>query len=122
MHALLLTLTLIVLTQATQATHMAEEWVNQAFQDLKEEESKHLTAQKSQALTDKKLKETFIKLAEYNKARRSAESAIERSERQAQEQLAQLKVAESQLSIARSTIVKLKKELSQKAKDMDKVE
>lgn len=47
MHALPLILMLIVHTQATQAAHVAEEWVDQAFLDLKEEESKRFDAQKS---------------------------------------------------------------------------
>ena len=38
---------LIVHTQATQAMHVAEEWVDQVFRDLKEEESKRFAEQKS---------------------------------------------------------------------------
>ena len=75
----------IVCTQATQAAHVAEEWVDQAFHDMKEEESKHFAAQKSQAATDKKLKETLLKLAECDKARKRAEASIESTERQAKE-------------------------------------
>lgn len=71
--------------QATKAAHVAEEWVDQAFRDVKEEESKRLAAQKSQVMTDKKLRETLLKLAECDKARKSVETFIESSERQAQE-------------------------------------
>nr|POE55962.1 hypothetical protein CFP56_64384 [Quercus suber] len=65
---------------ATQAAHVVEEWVDQAFHDQKEEESKCYTAQKSLAQIDKKLKETLLKLSECNKARKSAEASIESSE------------------------------------------
>lgn len=41
------------LALATQAAHVAEEWVDQAFRDVKKEEFKCLAAQKSQAMTDK---------------------------------------------------------------------
>ena len=61
-------------------------------------------------------------MAECDKARKSAEALIESTERQAREQLLQLKEAESQLFISRTTISKLKKELSQKDKEMNKVE
>ena len=61
-------------------------------------------------------------MAECDKARKSAEALIESTERQAREQLLQLNEAESQLSISRTTISKLKKELSQKDKEMNKVE
>ena len=36
-----------VCAQATQAAHVVEEWVNHAFHDTKEEESKRLAAQKA---------------------------------------------------------------------------
>ena len=68
--------------------------------------------QKSLTLTNKKLKETLLKLAECDKAKKSAEASIESTKRQAREQLLQLKEAESQLAIAWSTIFELKKELS----------
>ena len=63
--------------------------------------------QNSHALTDKKLKETVLKLAECDKARKNAKASIESSKRQAQEQLVQLREVEGQLSIARTTITKL---------------
>ena len=44
---------------------------------------------------EKKLKETFLKLVECDKARKSVEASIESIERQAQEQLLQLRDAES---------------------------
>lgn len=60
---------------------MVEEWDDQAFWDLKEEESKHFAMQKSQALTNKELKETLLKLVKCDKARKSTEASIESSER-----------------------------------------
>lgn len=71
---------------------------------------------------EKKLKETFLKLVECDKARKNVEASIESTERQAQEQLLQLRDAESQLAIAQTTIFELKKELSQKDEEMNKVE
>jgi len=38
---------LIIHIQATQAAHVVEEWVDQAFRDVKKEEFKCLAAQKS---------------------------------------------------------------------------
>ena len=113
---------LTVHTQATQAAHVAEEWVDQAFRDLKEQESKRFAAQKSQAMTNKKLNEALLKLAECDKARKSDEASIESLERQAWEQLVQLREAESQLSITRTTITELKKELGKKDKEIERVE
>ena len=121
MHTFLLTSISTIRTQATQAAHVAEEWVYQAFCDLKEE-SKSYAAQKSLTLSDKKLKETLLKLAKCDKARKNAEASIESSERQAQKQLIHLREVESQLAIARMTISELKKELSQKDAEMNRVE
>ena len=61
---------------------------------------------------EKKLKETFLKLVECDKARKSPEASIESSKRQAREQFLQLREVKSQLAIARTTIFELKKELS----------
>ena len=44
MHAFPLTFILIIHTQATQAAHVAEEWIDQVFHDLNEEESKRYAA------------------------------------------------------------------------------
>ena len=85
MHTFLLISISAIHAQATQVAHVAEEWVDQAFHDLKEEESKRYAAQKSSSLTDKKLKETLLKLAESDKARKSVEASIESTERQAWE-------------------------------------
>lgn len=104
------------------AKHVAEEWVDQALHNQKEEESKCYAVQKSLTQTDKKLKKTLLKLLECNKARKSAKASIESSERQAQEQLLHTREAESQLTLVQTTISKLKKELSQKNEEMSKVE
>ena len=60
---------------------MAEEWVDQALYEKKEEESRRYAAQKAQAQTDKKLKEILLKLSECDKALKNAETSIESSER-----------------------------------------
>ena len=101
--------------------HVAEEWVDQVFRDLKEEESKRFAEQKSKATTNKKLKEALLKLAECDKARKSVEASIESLERQAQEQFVQLREVESQLSITRTTTIELKKELGKKDKEIERV-
>ena len=79
---------------------MAEELVDQALYEKKEKELKNYATLKSQALVDKKLKETLLKLSECDKARKRAEAVIESSKRQAWEQLHQLKEAKGQLSPA----------------------
>ena len=53
---------------------MAEEWVDQALYEKKEEESKRYAAQKAQVLVDKKLKETLLKLFECDKSRKKCRS------------------------------------------------
>lgn len=88
----------------------------------KEEESKCYAAQKAQAQTDKKLKETLLKLSECDKAWKSVEASIEGFERQAWEHLHHLRKVESQLAIAWAKILELAKELEQKIKEMNKVE
>nr|POF11364.1 hypothetical protein CFP56_57284 [Quercus suber] len=57
------------LALATQAAHMAEDWVDQTLYERKEEESKHYAAPKAQAQTYKKLKEILLKLFECDKAK-----------------------------------------------------
>ena len=52
---------------------------------MKEEESKRYAMQKSSSLTDKKLKETLLKLAKSDRARKSVEASIKSIERQAWE-------------------------------------
>lgn len=61
-------------------------------------------------------------MAKCDKARKSAETLIESTERQAKEQLVQLREAEKQLTLAWITITKLRKELVLKDKEMEKVE
>lgn len=78
---LLIISTSTIHTQATQAIYVAEEWVNQAFCVLKEEESKCSATQNSLTLTNKKLKKNLLKLEECDKARKSVEASIESSER-----------------------------------------
>ena len=94
---------------------MVEEWVDQALHEKKEKESKRYTAQRTQAQTDKKLKETLSKLSECDKAKKNVEALIESTERQTQEQIHHLREAESQLAITRAKFFKLNKELEQKA-------
>lgn len=72
---------------------MAEEWVDQALYE-KKEESRRYAAEKAQAQANKKLKETLLKLLECDKARKSVKASIKNSEKQAREQLHHLKEAE----------------------------
>lgn len=60
---------------------MAEEWVDQALCEKKEDESKRYATQKAQAQRDKKLKETLSKLSKWYKAKKSDGASIESSER-----------------------------------------
>lgn len=96
---------------------MAKKWIDQTLYEKKEEESKRYTAQKAQAQTKKKLKETFLKLIECDKAQKSAEASIESFERQVWEQLCHLREAKGQLTLARVKIVELTKELEQKTRN-----
>ena len=53
---------------------------------LKEEESKKFAATKAQTQAEKKAKETFTRLAEREKAKKSVEAAVARLEKQTQKQ------------------------------------
>ena len=59
--------------------------MDQTLYEKKMEESKCYAVEKAQAQSDKKLKETLVKLTKCDKARKSAEASIESFERQAQE-------------------------------------
>ena len=61
--------------------HVIEKQVDQAFYEKKEEESKCYVNQKVQAQTDKMLKDTLLKLSEFDKAQKSVEALIESSQR-----------------------------------------
>ena len=63
-----------------QAVHVVEEWVDHTLYE-KKEELKRYVAQKAQTQTDKKLKETLLKLTKCYKARKSVETSIESIER-----------------------------------------
>ena len=101
---------------------MAKKWVDQTLYEKKKEESKRYATQKAQAQTNKKLKETLLKLIECDKAWKSVEASIESFKRQVREQLCHLREAEGQLTLARAKIVELTKELKQKTEEMNKVE
>lgn len=96
-----------------QVAHVIKEWVNQTLYKKKKKESNRYATQKAQAQaqTDKKLKETLLKLTECDKAQKSIEASIESSERQAREQLRHLKEADNQLALAQVNIRELTKEL-----------
>ena len=79
-----LTFFFLACIQATQVAHVVEEWVDQALHEKKEKESKRYTAQRTQAQTDKKLKETLSKLSECDKAKKNVEALIESTGRQTQ--------------------------------------
>ena len=60
--------------KVTWAAHVAKEWVDQTLYKKKEKESKRYATLKTHAQTDKKLKETFLKQTECDKAWKSAEA------------------------------------------------
>ena len=68
------------------------------------------------------MEETLTKLAECDKARKSAKASIESSERQARKQLCHLKEVEGKLVIVQEKIGELAKELKQKDEAITKAE
>ena len=80
--------------QAVQAAHVAEEWVDHAHSKLKDEEACCIAALKAKVVSEKKTKESLLKLAEAERDRKNDEAALARVEKQAEDQRLHLKKAE----------------------------
>ena len=79
---------------------MAKEWVNHALGQAREARGKLEAIEKAHPETEKRLKDTFFHLAEVEKSRKNAESALAWFEKQVEEARASQKKVESQLALA----------------------
>ena len=84
--------------EAVQATFRAEEITNSCYQQLDDERKRRVTAVQSFNITNQSIEDLRKKLAEEEKVRKSADSALEGVERQAEEQRQLLREAKEQLA------------------------
>lgn len=101
-----------------QASFVAEEWVDHALGQVREAEDKKDVAEKAQAKSEQKLKDTLFHLANVEKSRKNVKAALTSFEKQAADSSTALRKAETQLTLA---IVKVKQQQKQlEAKDFEK--
>lgn len=75
-------------------TNIAEEWVDWAHAQLKDEEAHWISAIKTLAVVEKKIKDLGTKLTEVDRERKSAKVALASAEKQAEDQHQQFRKAE----------------------------
>ena len=93
---------------------MANEWVDDAHAQLKNEEARHVAAVKTLVVVEKKIKDLGTKLTKADREKKSAEAALASSEKQAEDLRLQLRKAKEQLAITHEQIEAQKKELKKK--------
>ena len=105
--------------QAVQATFKVEEITNCCYQKLDDERKRRVLAVQSFNIADQSIKDLRKKLAKEEKARKSADLALEGAQRQTEEQRQLLREAKDQLASSKEEIAALKKKLeeAQKLKD-----
>ena len=108
--------------QAVQAIFKAEEITNFCYQQLDNERKRRVSAVQSFNIANQSIKDLRQKLAEQEKARKSADSALEGAQRQAEEQRQLLREAKDQLASSKEEIATLKKKLEEAQKLKDHVE
>ena len=75
-------------------TNIVEEWVDWAHAQLKDEEAHWISAIKTLAVVEKKIKDLGTKLTEVDRERKSAKVALASAEKQAEDQHQQFRKAE----------------------------
>ena len=116
---LLFVMLLTLFFQAVQAIFRVEEITNSCYQQLDDEKRRRVTAVQLFNFADQSNANLRKKLAEEEKARKSADSTLESVERQIEDQRQLLHEANDQLASSKEQIVALKKKLeeTQKLKD-----
>lgn len=69
-----------------QAAYLAEEWVDDSYKQMKEDEARCIAAVDAFNLAKQRIKDLKVKLTEANRNRKSAEAILEGVERQAESQ------------------------------------
>ena len=75
----------VLLTQAVQTAHVAEEWVDHAHSKLKDKKACWVLTMKNLAVAEKKNKDLTLKLTKVERERKSAEASLVEVEKQAEE-------------------------------------
>ena len=96
--------------------------MDDAHAQLKNEEACRVAVVKTLAMAEKKIKDLGTKLTEPDREKKSAETALAGTEKQAKDQRLQLRKAEEQLAIAHEQIEAKKRELEKKEKALAKAE
>ena len=108
--------------QAIQATNIVKEWVDDAHAELKNEEACRVVAVKTLTMVEKKIKDLGTKLIEVDREKKSVETTLAGTEKQAEDQCLQLHKAEEQLAITCEQIEAKKRELEKKKEALAKAE
>ena len=106
-------------SQAIQVSFRAEEMVNSSHCMYKEEEGRRIAAMEAFQVAEKSNHDLKAKLIEAEKEKKSATTALDNVEKQAEGQWVLLHNAEDQLAASKEQIITLKKRLKkvEKAKD-----
>lgn len=89
---------------------------------MKDEESKSIVAVKAFELVEKKIQDLNIKLTKVERAKKSAETALNGVEKQAEAQHKQFRQAKDELTTAKNQINALTKKLEEAEKTKDQTE
>ena len=96
--------------------------MDDAHAQLKNEEACCVAVVKTLAMVEKKIKDLGTKLTEPDREKKSAETALAGTEKQAKDQRLQLRKAKEHLAIAHEQIEAKKRELEKKEKALAKAE
>ena len=108
--------------QAVQATYRVEEITNSCYQQLDDERKRRITAVQSFNIANQSNKDLRKKLTEEEKAKKSADSALESTQRQAEKQRQLQCDAKEQLASPKEQIAALRKKLEEAQKLQDQTE
>ena len=97
--------------KAIQTTHIAEEWVDNAHKQMKEEEGWHIATVKAFTMAKQRIKDLNVKLTKENKDKKSVVAALAGVEWQVEDQHQQLHKVEHKLTITKEQIGALMKKL-----------
>ena len=107
--------------QAIQEVFVAEEWVNNTWNEARVEANLCVKANRALGICEQKNKELTKNLATKHSARLSAETGLKNAEAQAEDQLQQLHITEIDLATQRQLVLELKAEL-EKAREEAQVD
>ena len=113
---------LTLFSQVVQATFRVKEITNSYYRQLDDERTRHVVAVESFNIADQSNKDLRNKLNEEERVRKSAESALEGAQKQAEDQRQLLHDAKEQLASSKEQIAALWKKLEEVQKLKDQAE